>query len=531
MDENPGGTPNPLNPVANTPEPYVPTGDAETPVDPLVESLAGPEMAYEEVPETTYETTPTRAVTPEAVAKAVPEMSATPVSSTMPRMATAPIRPYRPGRPVIDPMMRPRANTPRVHSAAPEPVSDEFDELADEPITAPSAPVQDNLVAKNSIVRNHKDSKRSRKKVLIVSAVTLIMIAVICGIMAAVFFAFGGGTDRVSAAINRILDGNTSSIVNANGTITIETDSVDTDKNCVGILPCSPSIASVTIDLNSTVDFKSGMAKNSARILPEYTDGSSFELDVDEMTTQGGDTYFKVSNLANAVSENSSLASMTALAQLIDGQWISIPNTTSGDDFTDSLDSVNVLDNTSTCLTNVMMSLPTYGKDLVNKYRNNQFVKYSTNNLNIARKRDTLYRLEFDDEKLAAFINSLSNTGFANALGACVGNTATNNRISATDIAEIFEGYPTLYVEINKNNDFTRVYFEAEMGGGMTTATADLDLSYPSKLEITPPDNYLDLNTLVEQILTTVMDNITIEGETETETTEIIEVEEGEVDW
>ena len=79
-------------------------------------------------------------------------------------------------------------------------------------------------------------------------------------------------------------------------------------------------------------------------------------------------------------------------------------------------------------------------------------------------------------------------------------------------IEKIFENFPTIYVEIDDNYNFTRVYFKVTAGdetSSMTT-TADLALSYPAKLEVAAPDDYIDMSTLVNNLVTGVF----VSGET-----------------
>ena len=52
---------------------------------------------------------------------------------------------------------------------------------------------------------------------------------------------------------------------------------------------------------------------------------------------------------------------------------------------------------------------------------------------------------------------------------------------------------PEIYVEIDDDNNFSRVYLSGETNG--TATTADLNFSYPSEITITEPDDYVDIST------------------------------------
>ena len=355
------------------------------------------------------------------------------------------------------------------------------------------------------------------------------MTALVCGVAALIIFVFPKSDDRMAVAINRVLDGNMSSIINAKGNITISSDDIDTQ------------FSQLSIDLDATIDTKSAMQKADATITADLAASlaskSSLEFDISEIGTKNGTKYIKLNNVVNALNEvmpslvtnmssvtvngltidNSSalaqqnsnvtdtMTTMVNLFQTFDGKWIMIPNTSSGIEFTEGLDGMGIFGNQTACLTNVLIAIPTYGNDLVSKYKNNQFITYTTEGVAIAKKHDTLYRLGFDDTKFAAFINSLPNSGFTNALNACAGNSATNQPVSAAEIAKIFSGYPDLYVEVDDKGNITRVYFSTKLSGGLSVVKADFSLSYPSELKITEPSEYLDLNNIVMQLMSAFM--------------------------
>ena len=96
----------------------------------------------------------------------------------------------------------------------------------------------------------------------------------------------------------------------------------------------------------------------------------------------------------------------------------------------------------------------------------------------------------------------MNNSGFANELMACIGGPATNTNISSNMLKEILKYLPTIYVEINDNNEFTRVYLSLATPDGTMNITADLALSYPTSITVNEPSVYLDLNQVTDMILT-----------------------------
>ena len=519
MNENPEGTPNPLNPgfgIASTPKP-------EKKVE---ETAAGTGMLdYTEAP--------------------------------APAPAPKPLPQHR-NQKIVDPMMRPVSHQPadnigddqNFDTLEMEDVS--IEELTSdtpvEPISTPidtpvSAPVErSNFEPKNSIVEP-AGKKGSKKKVLIIGAIILIMTAIICGAAAIAIALMNNGGDKVTKAINKLLDGGMPSIVSAQGEINYST----------------PDVFDASINFDGAFNLATTTNKINAKTTVDYPNDAQAIVDISELTTGDGDTYFKISglrsvleaiapatidqtetaeNVSNCVgstdvncgeiiSETTTLTTTAGLLSIYgnlidntDDQWILISG-----DFGESMEGLNIFDNSSTCLISAFKELPTYGKDLVNKYKANSFITYSTSNLKIAKVKNDLYKIGFDSDKTAAFINSLSGSGFMNELNSCINGSAATTKCpgvegakcadtitdidaSADTLKQVFDGFPTVYVEIDDNYNFTRVYFDTSISAGddtYTAVTADINLSYPSKIEINEPTEYVNMSTLLNNLMTNVL--------------------------
>ena len=177
-------------------------------------------------------------------------------------------------------------------------------------------------------------------------------------------------------------------------------------------------------------------------------------------------------------------------------------------------------DDSSTCLTSALGALPRYSRDIAQAYAANKFITYSTDDLEISKKKDTLYKLGIDDEKLADFIDSISGIGFANELNACAGDMSDSDDLTSDVLTEFFDNFPTVYVEIDDEYNFTRVFFKGETEGTTTgdcqcvkapcdcdsnessmSIRADFNLSYPNKLEIRDPENYMDVSEVITRAI------------------------------
>lgn len=527
MDGNPEGTPNPLNPG-----PSMASAADEPKLDTDTAAGTGSTALHEPVKPASFAQDAEHA---EPITTAdMPEMSAPEPESAMPEIPHAKPAP-RPNHGVIDPMMRPVSRAHQNDSTLNRSESNFdtlgmddvlIDELSEHPeptpATEPTPVAEPNLVAKDSIVES---TGKKGKKALIIGAIVLIMVAIICG-AAAIAIAMLGSNDRVGRAIDKLINGQVSSIVAARGNITSLTGS-------------GSDSTSTTIDFNGTFDLATSTNKLTAEVNADLATGGDISFTVNELKNKKGDVFLKLSGLTDLLgglkapitvdytgesaincvgAEGANCSSATTsttyglisvysgLLETIDDQWILV-----SDDFEDSMEDLEILENNSTCLIKALGTLPKYTSDITAKYKANPFITHSTDKLEIAKRKNDLYRLGFNEDKMTAFVNSLSNNGFVNELNACAGNTATNSTTALSTIKEIFKNFPTVYAEVDNNDNFTRFYFKATtvVDDVTTTTTADLDLSYPTKLEIEEPEDYATMSTLLSSVMSGILSGST----------------------
>ena len=426
-----------------------------------------------------------------------------------------------------------------------------------------------NLVAKDSIVEP-AGKKGGNKKGLIIGAIVFLVLAIACGVAAIVIIMMGNSGDKVSKAIEKVISGEAPTIVSAQGSIKTVTETsyapsistaTSTTVDFNGTFDTASGMNNVSADVaieagegykipltiqemrNKAGDtyFKiSGIRKILGGLMGGLTtngltadSGSSSDSG---STADSGSTMLKcedetkcldtttVTNCVNDASSaelatdcissvtvttggsTSSLSGLSGMLEVAEDNWILV-----SEDFAESMEDLDLFDNTSTCLISALSTLPSYSKDIMNKYKANPFITASTDNLGIASKGNTLYKLSFDSEKLSAFANSLGNNGFVNELNACMGGTASNNGTSATMVESIFDNFPTLYTEIDDNNNFTRFYFvmstadDSGSTSSSSTTTADISLSYPKDFKITEPEDYITMSDLLSGAMQNVL--------------------------
>lgn len=339
---------------------------------------------------------------------------------------------------------------------------------------APAEPEQP-----GSIVEPAK--KKSGKKIGLIIGIIVGLLAIGGGTAAALMLTVFKPADAVPKAIEKLLSGDTNKYLSVEGNI------IGTPSGTA-----SSIVSSVNINFKAQLDMVAPANSVSATIAANIGDEMDISFNVDEVQVADGDMYLKLDGVSDALGEYSSMIPGLSTIELIEGDWLRV----SKSDFSQS-EGMGILDNSSQCLINAITNAPSYSNSLAEIYKQNQFVTYSTDNIKVDKKKNTIYRLGYNSDKLASFINAMSNSGFANDLLACTGGTATKQDVTASDVENIFSNFPTTYVEIDGNYNITRAYFDASDAGFI----ADLSIEYPSNVNIIEPDEYKNLSDYLSEIL------------------------------
>ena len=262
---------------------------------------------------------------------------------------------------------------------------------------------------------------------------------------------------------------------------------------------------SLSIDFSSEINTRT--SENTASAVVSATlpgNATTFNFDISELHTANGDLYLKLKGV-------SMLTALSAVFETIDDEWIRIE----GSDF-NSIESILPDNTAATCLVNAAGNLGQYGTNFVSLYNKSPFVEYATDNINIDAKKGQLYRLSFNSTKLTEFINSLNGSGFANELMACMDATAVNENLTDEAVAEVIKNIPTIYVEIDDKDNFTRVYLSSTSEDGLSGAVADISFEYPATtIKVEEPEYHITLGDFLAQILSDFYGENIIEGEAE----------------
>ncbi len=555
MNENPEGTPNPLNPVQGA----APDQQPASAPNPTVESAT---PIAEQTPSATESTEIPVAQPAEQVADVEqPLPTEQPLPEELPtESAPEPIKinvksvsVEEQEKPVSAPVSEASNESTTIQTTEVGNRSvTQFarKEIAPEPLSAETMSEQLSVEELAPESMQKAVQKKSPKTGLLV-AMILLVVAIATGVAAAIILLnpFGKSNDAVPAALSKLLSGKAPTNVAMNGTINVTSN----DSN-------SP-FSYMSVNLDGGVNVSAGESFENASVMTTLANGSEFDFDVSEVGTSEGSLYLKLSNIytelvdyygdttglplvydnvngeqlvepkaettacnpeaadcqepgpviddcvtdangvTNCVTPYTPQDPITILNQLgvfdvIDDEWIRIPTTSF-----DSVTSMTGINAPAQCLIGAAGKLGEFGSDFASMYQKNQFIEYSTDNIALVKRNSQPYRLTFNKDKLADFINSMNNSGFMNEMLACVGGLATNTTVTANDLDKIISALPSIYVEINEDNDFTRLYMTISSTDGLTSAIVDLSFSYPSSITINEPTVYVDINQVIESIM------------------------------
>ena len=465
MEEQPQGTPNPLNPNlnampldANPSEPVRPVKPAE----------------------------PTEPVKP-----AEPVKSVTPPARPMSARPGRPIGMMRPMSPAPKPA--PRPIVPTTPTPVTPPVSDSIGTLGMvtnldgtpsdriDPLNRPMTKLAEpEPVKPDSEAKTKAKAKNARKrKGLFVGMMVSLFVAIACGMAALLIMLNTPKPDMVATAVNRLVSGNTPENVMVDGTIDLKAKNSNAE------------ISSIKISLGTEAVIKTKINSTMAKLDFNMKNGSSFSVSIFEIYAANGDLYLKVDGLKSLMENTDFLSGLTADAESLkyaDSSWIRMPM--------DNLSSIlgSKEDSEALCVMDVVGDFNNSGNTLSGIYLNNPFIGSTDQDLTLTGERDPIYKVVIDDQKLQAFANGAHDTTAIKNLVGCLGRKSATN--VTDEFVKIIQQLPEIYAEVNGEANLTRVFFNTEVGDWRVEA--DFWLSYPVNVNVPEPVEYLEFSEIIQ---------------------------------
>ena len=187
-----------------------------------------------------------------------------------------------------------------------------------------------------------------------------------------------------------------------------------------------------------------------------------------------------------------------SIIESVDGEWLRI----STDDLSGLTGSLPTTSDTS-CLIDLVGDAKNYSNSIAEIYAKNPFIKSTTEGVTVVSKSGTpVYKVTIDKEKFSAFVKEFQNSTLINNLFSCMGYS--NATVNVDNLVEEIGNLPTFYVELDKDYNFTRLYFVSDLAEGEMSVTADLRFSYPTNINIAEPTEYVDFSDMIQEIFTSM---------------------------
>lgn len=191
-------------------------------------------------------------------------------------------------------------------------------------------------------------------------------------------------------------------------------------------------------------------------------------------------------------------ASLIDVVEVIDGEWLKI-----------SVNELNMLsggmaaDSNISCITNLVSDINTNSNSAAELYSKYPFISSTSENVQLASKNYPVYQVTIDSENFANFVSSIQNSEMTANLYSCLGWT-DNVGVSTDDVAEIVSEMPKIYAEVDGDNNFTRLYLVSDLNDGEAMVTTDLSFSYPTNVNVTEPEEYQDFSNVIQKIMSSI---------------------------
>ena len=391
-----------------------------------------------------------------------------------------------------------------------------------EPANQPSAPAPEAAPVSGEVV-----PEKPKKKVgLIIGIIVAVLLLVGGGTAAAIVLMGMNKAGTVADAMDKVMSGNTPSNVVVAGEITAD------------INESSIPVKSVKLVLDSSMVSKTMVNTSKATATLTMQNGDSASIVLDEVYTEGGDIYFKVDGIlkfvkdskliyyilgygdeveANCIDDASGETNcevedglidvdtvletlgISDIVDMVDGKWLRV----SVDEIKQTAGSV--ADNkTLTCANSLAENLEKNKDSAIQHYRDNAFVVSIDENVTLPSKKYAVHKLKFDSDILTSYIESIQDAAVLKEFYTCLGQTGSV-KIDSDTVAELVGQMPESFVEIDNDNNFSRVYFETQDPEGYVTIKTDLSFNYPGSINVAEPSEYKNLTEVIQTVMNSVL--------------------------
>ena len=402
-----------------------------------------------------------------------------------------------------------------VAAAEPTPVS--------EPVVKPSEPVasaaEPEKPATPATTSDTAEAKPKKKTGLFIVLIIGILALVGGGVAAAVLLLGGNKGGTIDGAMEKLASNNAYENINAAGTVNVE------------FLDESVPVKNAKLSINTTISPKTLTNKSVIDLTVGIADGASASIKLEDIVTPEHDIYVKASGLKDllknddfvkiflpstvidcledadasaacsyyGIDEDSTASDffedseLAGVAELIDNEWLLF----SHEKIEEALGQVTNDDNKE-CVSKVEDYFNN-GK-IIDYYKNNAFVTATTEGVTKPSKSYPVQKLNLDATLFASFFKAVMNSAEVKDIFGCFNVTNYNTSIDEDRVKEAFDVVPTLYVEIDNDNNITR-FLTDKVETPVFAADADFVFSYPTNFKVEEPSEYKDAFKIIESAL------------------------------
>ena len=208
--------------------------------------------------------------------------------------------------------------------------------------------------------------------------------------------------------------------------------------------------------------------------------------------------------------ETSSLLSVFNMLNMVSGEWIRVP--LNGSEISLNGDTT---EGSLGCTVSLVSGVRNNSRTVANIYSTHPFVMTAADQkTTIASAGNPVYRAIVDANGFADFASELESSNVLNDWTTCMGDKNASAAIES--LVEAAGNLPEIYVEIDDDYNFTRLYFATEIWGEedccpdgaeclracneelKETVTVDLNFTYPSSVDASEPTEYRDLSDVMQ---------------------------------
>lgn len=213
------------------------------------------------------------------------------------------------------------------------------------------------------------------------------------------------------------------------------------------------------------------------------------------------DGYYVLEEGGQSMLDEETLSYFTSLlgvVEVVDGEWLKIS--------VDQLNMVSggvTANSDISCITSLVSEINTNSNSAAELYRKNPFITATNKDVTLNSKNYPVYKVNIDSEKFANYVNSIQNANLSSELYSCLG-WDNNVQISTDDVADIVGTMPNIYAEVDNDKNFSRLYLVSDLNDGEGTMTIDLGFSYPDHVNVSEPEEYKDFSEVLQEIMSSM---------------------------